>query len=49
MSFADTAGGAGDFSDNLNAAAPSSRMFDQNALTITLASEMYPIAVIYVF
>ena len=47
--FADKAGSTGDFSDNYNAATPSCWKFDQNALTISLVSEMYPIAVICVF
>jgi len=40
-SFADKAGGTGDCSDNLNAAAPACWKFDQNALMISLVSEMY--------
>ena len=44
-SFADKAGGKGDLSDNVNAAAPSYWKFDQNALMISSASEMYPMAV----
>ena len=41
-SFADTAGGKGDLSDNFNAAAPSCWKFDQNALMICSVSWMYP-------
>ena len=47
--FADYAGGKGDFSDNLNAAAPSCWKFQQDALTIYPVPEMYPMAVIYLF
>jgi len=48
-SFADQAGGTGDFSDNLNAAAQSCRKCDQDALRISSVSEMYPTAVICLF
>jgi len=48
-SFADTGGGKWDLSDNLNAAAPSHLMSDQDALTIFSVSEMYLIAVICLF
>jgi hypothetical protein len=44
-SFADKAGGTGAHSDNLNAAAPSLWKFNQGALTISSASEMYSTAV----
>jgi len=47
--FADKAGGTGDFSDNLNSAAPSCSKFHQNALMISSVSEMYPPAVICLF
>jgi len=40
-SVADKAGGNGDFADNWNAAAPSCRKFDQDALMICSVSEMY--------
>jgi len=39
-SFPDKAGGTGDYSDNLNAAAPSWWKFDQDAVTISSVSEM---------
>jgi len=45
-SFADKAGGIGDLSDNLNAATPSCWKIDQDALTISSVSKMYPTAVI---
>jgi len=45
----DKYGGIGDFSDNLNAAAPSCWKRDQDALTISSVSEMYPTAVICLF
>ena len=48
-SFADNCGGKGDLSDNLNAAAPSCWKSDQDALTISFVSEMYPTAVICMF
>jgi len=48
-SFTDKAGWNSDLSDNLNAAAPSCWMFDQDALTISSVSKMYPIAVICLF
>jgi len=48
-SFANKAGGKGDLSDNLNAAAPSCCKSDQDALTISSVSEMYPTAVICLF
>jgi len=48
-SFADKAGGKGDFSYNLNAAAPSCWNSDQDASTISSRSEMYPAAVTCVF
>jgi len=47
--FADKAGGKGNLSDNLNAAAPSCWKFDQDGLTISSLSEMYPMAVIWLF
>jgi len=47
--FADKAGGKGDLSDNLNAAAPSCWKSDQDALTISSVSEIYPMAVICLF
>jgi len=47
-SFAHRAGGTGDFSDNENAAAPSCWQCDQDALTISSVSEMYPLDVICV-
>jgi len=45
-SFVDNAAGKGDLSDNLNAAAPSCWTSDQDALTISSVTEMYPTAVI---
>jgi len=48
-SFADNARGKGDLPDNWNVAAPSCWKSDQNALTISSVSEMYPTAVIGVF
>jgi len=48
-SFADKAGGKGDLSDNLNAATPSCWQSDQEALTISFMSEMYPTAAICLF
>jgi len=48
-SFADKAGGKGDLSDNLNAAAPSCWKSDQDALTISSVSEIYSTAVICLF
>jgi len=45
-SFADKAGGKGDLSDNLNAAAASCLQSDQDALTISSMSKMYLTAVI---
>jgi len=48
-SFADKAGGKGNLSNNSNAAAPSYRESDQDALTISSLSEMYPTAVICLF
>jgi len=48
-SFADQAGGKGDLSDSLNAAAPSCGKSEQDALMISFVSEMYPMAVICVF
>ena len=47
--FVDIAGGKGDLSDNLNAAAPSCCKFDEDALMISLVSEMYSTAVICLF
>jgi len=47
--FADKAGGKGDLSDNLNAAAPSCWKSDQDALMHSSVSEMYPTAVICLF
>jgi len=44
-SFADKAGGKGDLSDNVSAAAQSCWKGDQDALTISSVSEMYPTAV----
>jgi len=49
LTFADKAGGKGDLSDNLNAAAPSCWKFDQDSLVISLVSEMYLMAVICMF
>jgi len=48
-SFADKAGGNGDLSDSLNAAAPSCWKSDQNALMISSVSKIYPTAVVCVF
>jgi len=48
-SFADNAGGKGDCSDNLNAAIPWWWKFDQDALTISAVTEMYPMAHICLF
>ena len=48
-SFADKAGGKGDLSDNLNVAAPSCWTTDQDALTISSVSQMYPTDVICLF
>jgi len=48
-SCAKEAGGKGDLSDNVNAAAPSRWKFDQDALTISSVSEIYPTAVICMF
>jgi len=48
-SFADKADGKGDLSDNLNAATPSCWRSDQDAVTISSVSEMYPTAVICLF
>jgi len=48
-SFADNAAGKGDLSDNLNAAAPSCWKSDQDALSISSVSEMYPTSVICLF
>jgi len=48
-SFADKPGGKGDLFDNLNAAAPWCWKSDQDALTISSVSEMYPTAVICLF
>jgi len=48
-SFADKAGGNGDLSDILNAAAPSCWNFDQDALTISSISQMYATAVTSLF
>ena len=45
-SFADNAGGKGNLSDNLNAAAPSCWKSDQGASTISSVSKMYPTAAI---
>jgi len=47
--FADRAAGAGDLSDNLNAAAQSRWKFDQDALTTSSVPQMYPTAVIWLF
>jgi len=47
--FAAKAGGNGDLSDNLNAAAPSCCKSAQAVLTISSVSEMYPTVVIYLF
>jgi len=48
-SFANTAGGKGDLSDNLIAATRSGWMRDQDAMTIFSVSEMYLMAVICLF
>jgi len=48
-SFADKAGGTGDSSDNLNAAAPYCWKFDQDALTISSVSEIHLTADICLF
>jgi len=48
-SFADKAGGKGDLSDNLDAAAPSGWKSDEDALTISSVSEIYPTAVTCLF
>jgi len=48
-SSADKAGGKGDVSNNLNAAAPSCWKSDQDALTISSVSEMYLTVVICLF
>jgi len=48
-SFADIAGGNGDLSDNLNAAAPSCWKSDQDALMLSSISGMYTTAVICLF
>jgi len=48
-SFSNTAGGKGDLSDNLNAAAQSCSKSDQDALTVSSVSEIYPTAVILLF
>jgi len=45
-SFVNKAGGKGDCSDNLNAAAPSSGKGDEDAVKISCVSKMYPTAVI---
>jgi len=47
--FADTAGGNGDLSDNLNAAAVNCWKIDKDALTLSSVSEMDPTAVIWLF
>jgi hypothetical protein len=47
-SFADKAGGTGEFPNNLNGTAPSCSKFDQDTMTISSVSEMYPMAVICV-
>jgi hypothetical protein len=47
--FADKAGGKGDLSYNLNEAAPSWSKNDQDGLTISAVSNMYPMAVICLF
>ena len=47
--FGDTAGGKGDLSDNINAAAPSCWTSDQDALMISSVSKTYPTAVICFF
>jgi len=48
-SFADKAGGKGDLSDNVNAAAPSCRRSDHDAWMISSISEIYSTAVIWLF
>jgi len=48
-SFADKAGGKGDHSVNLNAAAPLCWKNDQDALTVSSMSEMYPTVDICLF
>jgi len=48
-SIADVGGGEGDLSDNLNAATPSGWKRDQDALRMSLVSEMYPTVVICIF
>jgi len=48
-SFADTGGGKGDLSGNLDASAPSCWKSDQDALLISSVSKLYPMAVICVF
>jgi len=48
-SFGDEAGGQGDLSDHLNAAAPSCWRSDQDALVISSVTEIYPTAVICLF
>ena len=48
-SFADNADGKGDLSENLNAATPSCSKCDQDALTISSVSELYPSIVICTF
>jgi len=48
-SFADQAGGKGDYSDNLNAASPPCWNSDHDALTISSIAEMYPTAVICLY
>jgi len=48
-SFTDKAGGKGKLSDNWNAAAASCCKSDQDTLTFSSVSEMYPKAVIYLF
>jgi len=48
-SFADKAGGKGDLSVNVNAAAPSCSKFDRDALMVSSLSEMLPMAVSCMF
>ena len=48
-SLADKAGGTSDLSDNVDAAAPSCRKFDKDALIMSSVSEMYPTVVICLF
>ena len=48
-SFADEADGKGDLSDNLNTAVTSCWKSDQEAVTISSVSEMYPTAVMCLF